>query len=468
MKQIRFRGFADYFRPVEPIDSKEYARELSTFEHLFFRRRSWFHPFSAFLLIVLASGIIAIGSRPGLIFFLAFMLLISGLFFKAKACAARFSVTRKAPNFGIEKRGITVTYEVGNGSGFRISDAIIRDFFSGSKTGEILLAIEPPIEPGEIREVTTELRCDAGMGLHRFGPLLATIKDPLGLFPFDISESEAPDRNRVNVEPEYIPLKDFEIPASMRSNSPGIHESATAGQSGNLLGIREYTPGDPVKNIHWKLSARHGELIVKELENTINTDITLCLDMGSQNHLGFKDQSTWEYAKDIAISLVHECVAKANGVQLITQEFQLPFGRGFDHRHWMIRNISGLQPCTPDPTRPAGEWFLERYWEEIPFGSALLLIAPVYRPEMNRILHVFRLLRDRAVNIVCIWIDARTFTDEITRKMTIGEAALLELNRHSANSLEQLMEAGAQLDVPNYVIAKGDSLLRSLSKPRVR
>src|SRR5438445_13416249 len=39
-----------------------------------------------------------------------------------------------------------------------------------------------------------------------------------------------------------------------------------AGSGTEMFGAREYRPGDPLRRIHWRSSARHGELIVREFE----------------------------------------------------------------------------------------------------------------------------------------------------------------------------------------------------------
>jgi uncharacterized protein (DUF58 family) len=42
--------------------------------------------------------------------------------------------------------------------------------------------------------------------------------------------------------------------------------AARAGSGTEMFGVREYRPGDPLRRIHWRSSARHAELIVREFE----------------------------------------------------------------------------------------------------------------------------------------------------------------------------------------------------------
>src|SRR3981081_3774152 len=58
---------------------------------------------------------------------------------------------------------------------------------------------------------------------------------------------------------------------SLGTRHPGreLEASAAASRAGTgteLFGVREYRPGDPLRRIHWRSSARHGELIVREYE----------------------------------------------------------------------------------------------------------------------------------------------------------------------------------------------------------
>lgn len=96
------------------------------------------------------------------------------------------------------------------------------------------------------------------------GPLDATAwvleaADPLGLFK----------RKRRTQDAEMaLALPRFTSMVARRE----VHESEAsvaaprAGTGTELFGVREYRPGDPLRRIHWRSSARHGELIVREYE----------------------------------------------------------------------------------------------------------------------------------------------------------------------------------------------------------
>ena len=48
--------------------------------------------------------------------------------------------------------------------------------------------------------------------------------------------------------------------------------------SGDMIEIREYVPGDPVRNIHWKLSEKTGKALVRVLGNPVSDQYLIILD----------------------------------------------------------------------------------------------------------------------------------------------------------------------------------------------
>lgn len=83
--------------------------------------------------------------------------------------------------------------------------------------------------------------------------------DPLGLF---VGSRRYPDAEAALVLPRFTALaegrKVYELEA--------VAAAPRAGSGTELFGVREYRPGDSLRRIHWRSSARHGELVVREFE----------------------------------------------------------------------------------------------------------------------------------------------------------------------------------------------------------
>ncbi len=83
--------------------------------------------------------------------------------------------------------------------------------------------------------------------------------DPLGFFR---GTRPSRDGEVALILPRFMSLegrrKSRELEASVAA--------PRAGSGSELLGIREYRPGDSLRRIHWRSSARHGELVVREYE----------------------------------------------------------------------------------------------------------------------------------------------------------------------------------------------------------
>jgi uncharacterized protein (DUF58 family) len=83
--------------------------------------------------------------------------------------------------------------------------------------------------------------------------------DPVGMFR---SRRTSPDAEVALVLPRFASL-------SRRPQTRELEASVAAPRAGSgteLFGVRQYHPGDSLRRIHWRLSARHGELVVREYE----------------------------------------------------------------------------------------------------------------------------------------------------------------------------------------------------------
>ena len=83
--------------------------------------------------------------------------------------------------------------------------------------------------------------------------------DPLGMFR---SRRTNPDAEVALVLPRFASLAHR---PQARELEAGV-AAPRAGSGTELFGVREYRPGDSLRRIHWRSSARHGELVVREYE----------------------------------------------------------------------------------------------------------------------------------------------------------------------------------------------------------
>ena len=99
-------------------------------------------------------------------------------------------------------------------------------------------------------------------GKFRWSGITAVGSDALGLASFN--REYLTEVTELVVVPSPIPVA-VDLPTS---GGIGISEAGSGQAKGGLepRGIREYVPGDPLRHVHWRSSARAGTLLVKEFE----------------------------------------------------------------------------------------------------------------------------------------------------------------------------------------------------------
>ncbi|HET7419959.1 MAG TPA: DUF58 domain-containing protein [Candidatus Dormibacteraeota bacterium] len=83
--------------------------------------------------------------------------------------------------------------------------------------------------------------------------------DPLGLFA---GSRNLPDAEVALVLPKFASLAERRETREVEASVP----APRAGSGSELFGVREYRAGDSLRRIHWRASARHGQLVVREYE----------------------------------------------------------------------------------------------------------------------------------------------------------------------------------------------------------
>jgi uncharacterized protein (DUF58 family) len=132
----------------------------------------------------------------------------------------------------------------------------------------------PSIRPHERVEVTTR-RTPARRGEITTQTLTLRSGAPFGVAE-RIERVTAPATTLVL--PRVVPLPNLPFVEPVGTVEPAIHTAPRRGYGPDYLAVRDYRPGDPMRHIHWGLTARHGELMVREFEEERTRRLAVVVD----------------------------------------------------------------------------------------------------------------------------------------------------------------------------------------------
>ena len=124
----------------------------------------------------------------------------------------------------------------------------------------------------------------AHVGVFSSGIRSCTVEDLLGIFQRKINPSDTEYTLTV------LPLTFDTEPLVMAPGDPGSEIMARATEDLNAPSdIRSYQPGDAMKKIHWKLSLRKGELMVRKFDEPVLQEALILMDCSRPPDLGRPD-----------------------------------------------------------------------------------------------------------------------------------------------------------------------------------
>lgn len=142
----------------------------------------------------------------------------------------------------------------------------------------------------------------------------AFVKDPIGLFRRKVSETACECQVLILPELKQTPVAQQDIEHyDMESFRYASGKVGT--DSSETVGLRSYAEGDSVRAIHWKLSAKAGEVLVKEYGYPIDTKVMLIADKtlaSVKNRLTHTEALT-EFALSISKYLSQEEISHTFG-----------------------------------------------------------------------------------------------------------------------------------------------------------
>ncbi len=252
------------------------------------------------------------------------------------------------------------------------------------------------------------LRC-ARRGVYTVGPLVAVAGDPLGLSQ---RETVVAEPFELLVHPRVEPVSDR--PLTRQFEDPPIRPPVSKPWPSGLefYGMREYTPGDDLRRIVWRASARTGKVMVREAEQGITDRITIMLDTdrGAHSRDGEGLSESFEAGVRVAASLGVRHLREGYEVRTETNGGPLTRSlRGASSQLLLLDNLARLELSRA----PLGEMILRMVSGSQRDAHNVLITPRLGREEAARL----KLLLNTGVSILVV---ALLWEDDASDTMNVA------------------------------------------------
>ncbi len=156
-------------------------------------------------------------------------------------------------------------------------------------------------------------------GRYEIGPLVIRVTDPFGLCELTRA---FPSVDRLTVTPRVVPLPSVRLAGEYagtgdsRTRSVAVHGEDDAA-------TREYRHGDDLRRVHWRSTARVGELMVRREEQPWETRASLILDIRKGAHRGEGPTASFEWAVSAVASIAVHLRQAGYRLRLVTDHIDI-------------------------------------------------------------------------------------------------------------------------------------------------
>jgi uncharacterized protein (DUF58 family) len=201
-----------------------------------------------------------------------------------------------------------VELRIGNAGTARSRSITVTDAPTPGLT-EGVRCVLPPLRPRAAAVIRYRLQATR-RGRFAIGDVTVRTADPLGLCAH---RRTIPAGTDVLVVPLVTPLTGLPAMSGMRSAAGDTVGASAAGGDPDVR-IRPYTPGDDIRTIHWRASARRDDLVVRTRQPVSHGSATVVIDHRAASHRGEAPDSSLEDAVSLAASI---------SVHILVNDYQL-------------------------------------------------------------------------------------------------------------------------------------------------
>jgi len=284
---------------------------------------------------------------------------------------------------------------------------------------ELIVTAEPGVE-AELKFTLTPAR----RGRYEIGRATLRPLDPLG-FVAGAAVDATKGNHVVLVAPPLFPFEIAGGTLGRRHQPGGIPLASNTSDSMELVGTREWRPGDRLRNVHWRSFARLGVPIVKEFHEEYFPRIAIVIDTHLAKDASKDDRVAFEAALSVSGSIAAKLAENDHVVELLAagpELYRVAAGRGLGQVDSVLDVLACVEPAPPE-------------------AAPLSEVGPAVEAEIAQIGTVFAVLLD--------WDAARA--EFVDRVRAAGAEVHVVIVREGATSTPVVAGEGLETMPPSAV-----------------
>lgn len=238
-------------------------------------------------------------------------------------------------------------------------------------------------------------------GLYTYDTVDVHVSDDLGMA---VSVLRLPAEGSISVLPQATQVRGVPLRPYYTKGYYGTIPARRGGAGVTFFGVRDYQAGDALRQVNWRLGARHPDVLYSnEFQVDAAADVGLLLDGRRESYINIGSNSLFEYAVQATASLALSFLGEGNHVGLLAfghiLSWTLP-GYGKLQAERIFQALAALRLGNLQNEIP--EMLLSHFFRP---GSQVVVISPLTRWDVMGLLR----LRSRRYNLLVVTPDPATF-----------------------------------------------------------
>ncbi|HZZ30274.1 MAG TPA: DUF58 domain-containing protein [Pirellulales bacterium] len=181
----------------------------------------------------------------------------------------------------------------------------------------------------------------------------------------------------------------------------GMHRSPYFGQSVEFLQHREYSYGDDLRHVDWKVWAKQDRLYIKQYEEETNLRAMLLVDVSNSMQYGNGPMNKYEYACTAAVSLAYLLLRQQDAVGCLAFDegvrATVPMRTKRSHLNSIIQSLGVIAPQKKTDLQQ----ILRQAAENFPHRGLMIILSDLLVPRAGFIKGI-KLLRQRGHDLLLL------------------------------------------------------------------